>query len=554
MGLKDWLTSRRLNRLEGDLKMLQNKINFNPKYAIGLEDIETSEYFTQRLEEYRIWYMGSSRLLREMYRTHKMDGKLNYFWHKAPVNYRLVHSGIPGLISKKMATILFGRGHKVELEVFNDKGDVDESKTEQAQELVDNLRTIVDMDERLERAGQNESWGGHIFFKFSHKISLSNYPILEVADIRKASVVKERGITKAIIFKYWYTVRTIEYRLDEIYTTNESGDAIIENRLYKLKPDGKEERVELTEIAETSKIKPIFTYTGLKGMLAFDKPNMTPSHEFMDSDYGASDYEGSIDSFDALDEAYSELIRELRANKTLRFIPKTMVPHIDGVAMLPDEFIDNFVQTDGDEDQNTEEKINITPIPDKTEQHLIKWRTALTTAINNAGLSPFALGITGLESISSSAESQQERNKTTLETRDKKHKIWKPFLEDVYMKMLEMNSWLQTNTTANQEGFADIDLDFSNMNVKVSFNDYVITSQKEQIETWGGAKSTRVASTETAIKAIHPDWSETQIMDEVNRIRFEEGTGFDNPNNLPELTGITLNDNIEPNTDEDEDE
>ena len=83
------------------------------------------------------------------------------------------------------------------------------------------------------------------------------------------------------------------------------------------------------------------------------------------------------------------------------------------------------MQTEGDQDQNTKNEINITEIADKTEQHLIKWRTALSMAINKAEVSPFALGITGLESINSSAESQQERNKTTLEMREKKHRIWK---------------------------------------------------------------------------------------------------------------------------------
>ena len=77
------------------------------------------------------------------------------------------------------------------------------------------------------------------------------------------------------------------------------------------------------------------------------------------------------------------------------------------------------------------------------------------------------------------------------------------------------------------------------------------TSDKEVIDTWGAAKSNyRVASTETAIRYIHPNWSETQILDEVNRIRFEEGMSFDNPNNLPELTGISEIENEVENEDE----
>src|SRR5690606_28905660 len=103
-----------------------------------------------------------------------------------------------------------------------------------------------------------------------------------------------------------------------------------------------------------------------------------------------------------------------------------------------------------------------------------KYRTALTTAINQAGLSPFALGITGLESINSSAESQQERNKVTLETRALKLRLWKPFLEKLLEMMLQLNSWMQKNTSANQDAFAKVDLNFENLDVKVTFGDYIV--------------------------------------------------------------------------------
>lgn len=558
MGIKSWLTNRRLKRLEGDLQMLEdrrkNKIKFNPRYALGIIDTETEENYTKRLEEYRVWFTGSSKLLRDLYNNKKADGNLNYFWRKAPNNYRMIHSGIPGLISTKMATILFGSGINIKIEVFDDAGKPDDKLTAQAQELSDNLVGIVDLYEKVENATQNASWAGHVYFKLSHKVKLLDYPILESVDATKAEAIKERGITKAIVFKYWYQHNKNEYRLDEIYTTVQDenspyfGDAVIYNRLYKLKPDGKEEEVDLAEIPDTENDLPEFIYKGLRGMIAFDLPNKTPSHEFIDSDYGASDYEGALDSFDALDEAYSELIRELRSNKTIRYIPSNMVPKVtyqnkDGsyyqVSMLPDEFIDNYVQTEGDQDQNTKNEINITEIADKTEQHLIKWRTALSMAINKAEVSPFALGITGLESINASAESQQERNKTTLEMRERKHRIWKAALEKMWMKVLEMNSWMQKNTTAKQDGFAKVDLNFANTNVVVSFNPYLIPNQKDKIDTWVAARSASLSSIYNGVKEIHPDWSETQIMDEVNLIRFEQGMSFDNPNNLPELTGIS---------------
>ncbi len=357
---KNWRTTRRLNRLEADIIMLRNKINFDPRYAFKIDDLDNSQAYTRKMEEYRVWYIGNGRALRQLYREQIKSESLNYFWYKAPINYRMLHCGIPGLISSKMATIIFGGGYKAEITVFDESGEPNEQASKEAQEFVDNLILITDLNERLKTIAENESWGGEAFLKLSHKISLSNYSIVETADIRKAEAVYDRGILTGVIFKYWYDHNRKHYRLDEIYSTNEDGDANIKYELYQMQADGTETRIALESISEGLALKydengiqklndrDEFVYTGLKGMLAFAKVNRTPSHEFMDSYHGASDYEGAIDSFDALDEAYSELISEIRTNKTIRYVPDSMIPKravsvtVDGVvgteyvSMLPD--------------------------------------------------------------------------------------------------------------------------------------------------------------------------------------------------------------------------
>jgi|SRR5690554_4995529 len=551
---KDYRLKKRLKRLEVDLKMLRNKINFDPRFAYDIDDLDSPEAYTRRLIEYRTWYTGDKRQLRNLYRNNIKDESINYFWYKAPHSARMIHSGIPGLISTKMATVLFGGGFQADAVVYKEDSDEkDETKSKQAQDLLEGLLRICNVSQRLENGAENESWGGGIFFKFSHKVSLSNYPILETADATRGEAVFERGILVAVIFKYWYQHKKTMYRLEEIYTTNEDKDAIIRYELYELLANGEEAQVELESIPEGLELKYTsdgeqrlndndeFVYEGLKGMLAFYKPNKTPSHEFINSDYGASDYEGAIDSFDALDEAYSELIQELRDNKTIRYIPENMIPmrtitlH-DGrqvqEPMMPDEFVTNYVKITGDEDQNTKNEITIKQIPDKTKEHLDKYKTALTNAINNAGLSPVALGITGLEAIDASAESQQERNKATLETRSKKLKLWIPFLEDLFMQMLQLNSWMQQNTTADQDAFAKLDLDFNNLDINVSFGDYITTKQEDKILTWGAAKAQGVASVETAVDKIHDEWTEAQKLEEVQRIKFQNSMAMDTPETL----------------------
>lgn len=525
---------------------LANRIKFDARYAVGAARSINSEAFTKRIEEYLVWSTGSGRLLYDFYKSGAASYReANYFWHKAPVTTRRIHSGIPGLIVSRMPIILFGNGFSTTVTVFDKEGRENKTQSKQARELVEGISEKILLIDRLEEGASKESWGGHVFFKFSHDVSLSEYPILEVFDVRRAEVVKERGLTKAIIFKSWYEYKSEKYRLDEIYTTTNDGDSCIIYKLYKREYDGKDKEVPLTSIPATASLADdmgldannTFTYRGLKGMLAFDKPNKSPSLEFPDSDYGASDYEGAIDSFDALDEAYSKIIHELRTNATKRYIPSDMIPKIDGVSMLDDDFTDSYVLVEGDLDQGENGKIQFSTIADKTEEHLAKFRTALTTAINKAGLSPFALGITGLESINASAPSQQERNKVTIDTRKQKLKKWKPFIENLLTQAVALNSWMLKYTSINQNAYKTLDLDYDNTTIKVNFGDYVVSDIETKISTWGNAKTLRVSSTKEAVKNIHPDWNDKEITDEVDLIRFEDGVSNDNPDNLPQLTG-----------------
>lgn len=559
---KEWKNARWLRKLQEGINMLAdtNKINFDPRFALKLDTGNNTEDFTRRICEYQIWFMGNSRLIRRMYLMTNKRETMNYFWFKAPSNARMLHCGIPGLISKKMGTILFASGFQPLIQVLDKDGKKDVEKTEPAQAIVDTIVKEANLPDNFKCGAQNESWGGHLFAKWSHDISLKKFPIFETADIKRGRATKERGITTAITFAYWYDSGKEHYRMDEVYTTNADGDALIRYELYNVKNNGEQTRVALDTIPEGQAVmfstdedgnqKQIlnddgeFVYTGIKGMLAFDKPNMTPSHEFPDSPYGASDYEGNMDSFDGLDEAYSRLIAELRENMTKRYIPKNMVPtwyNEDTGKMeplLPDDFVNNYVQVEGDNDQNAKNEIKIQVIPDKSESDLIKYRTALTTAINNTGLSPVALGITGLESVNAAADSQIERNKATLETRSQKLKLWKPFSEQVIRMGIQLYNWMIRQGLVKPENENWIDLTNEKIDVDIEFGDYIIERISEKITTWGAAKTARVASTHEAIRQIHPDWDKDQVDEEVNLIRFEDGMSLDNPNNLPDLTGF----------------
>ena len=141
-----------------------------------------------------------------------------------------------------------------------------------------------------------------------------------------------------------------------------------------------------------------------------------------------------------------------------------------------------------------------------------------------------------------SAESQRERNKTTLDMREGKLALWSTLLKDLILQALKLNVWMRNNTEGvkqkqEAEGAFDLDITSANTTIQLSFGEYISEGISQRLATWGGAKAQRVASTEECIRQIHPDWTKKQVNDEANLIRFEDGMSVDNPSNLPELTG-----------------
>lgn len=544
--------NRRLDKLESDIVKLTNRFKYNPKINNLLNDYNNSEAFSNRITENFIWFSGNTISLRKFYLTQQnWLEEMNMFWAKAPAKYRKVHSGIPKLLCTKMPIILFGSNYDIKVEVYKKDSDgnvtdkIDAKASKHAKDTLLTLLKKMNIQQAVSNQAVNESRDGHTVAKLSYDKSLSQFPIYEVVDIRNFEIQKERGITKAIVFKTWLASGSNDeqYCHHEIYTTDDNGHALVINKLYKIQVDGEKE-VELTTLPETSELPPEISFPEIDGLLAFEKPNKLPNSEFIDCVYGASDYAGAISAFDGLDETLSEIFAEIRNNKTIRYFPASMLPKEiykdqDGKPVVltndPDAFITNYQKVQDTYGEETAHKVDVVQIPDKMASLLEKWKIGITTVCNLAGISPLALGITGLESINSGADSQRERNKATIETRNAKLELWKPYLEELFIKVLEFNRWYKTTFRIDQDGVDDTDLDWSNCSISVVFPDYIVETSQENITTWGSAKQMGIASTEVVIDKIHKEWSEESKKEEVNRIKFEQGTSVSSGITLSEL-------------------
>lgn len=582
--VSNYLLERKLTRLEAYLKMINTRYEYNPFKTYLPASLQPDNLASERLSENFVWYCANIKGIRDYYKNHASDvGDKSYFWATVPEENRKVHSGLPLLISRKMATIIYGNGIEISVNVYKDGKEesnvIDETKSKYAKDLL--LTVIndekVNLQEKLENSEKSASWSGHIAFKLSHDVDLSPFPIVEIADKRTFEVVKNRGITTAIIFKTYHTKKVgnvkKEYILHEIYSTAssdyitniknsdgqeveakvEKGTAIIRYELYFRKADGKLEQVELTTIDETANLPNEIVYFGFKGMLALDMKNLKPDGEFVDSPYGVSDYQGAYSTYDALDEIVSEIVSEIRDNKTLRYIPNEFIES-DGYGDFKklNKYITNFVVTHDSNINNPahDPKLDKTEFEDKTSAHYDKYKVLIGQACSLSGLSVISLGIPGLESIDSSDKSTRERTKATQETRKEKIRLRKPVVQNLLVKIMQLTSWIQSNFPESiPDGIPTIEIDYGNCDINVDFNDYVVDSITEKVNTWSTAKSTGIASTEMVVRKIHGDtMTENQIIDEVNRIRYEQGLLF----NTPDLLQLNGNEDIRKKLDEDE--
>lgn len=539
--IRDYFYNKKLDRFERSLIAVQNRIKFNPQRAqFNFSQYLNTDTFTNTIMEYKVWQTGNSAIIRNFYLTgyqNNFENKM-YFWQTAPSKYIKRHCSIPRQIANKNGSIIFGGDFKISVDVYKKSETSDEItdtiNEKESKKTTDTINALVDkmnLLNSLRKQAVIDSWCGHSFAKLNFDTTLSDYPIYEVFDLTRAEAIVERGITTAYVFKSWYQKKLggtkVDYVFKETYTTDDRNNAMIVNELFKLEND-KEVRCPLTEIEETRGLNDSFVFEGLKGLIAFGKPNTLPNNEFPETPYGASDYQGAIDSFDALDEAYSELIAEIRNNKTIRYIPSSMLPN-DGSF---DPFVNNYQKLEGGSqyEQDSKNGVDIQQIDDKTESILAKYKQALITAINCAGLSPLALGITGLEAINAGEASQKERNRVTLETRkDKIQNYWTPYLKDLITQLLAFNNWLVKNQAVNQEGIDTSNITFENSNVILDFGNYIVEDETNVINRWIQAKSGGLSSIENGVREIHPDWSEEQINEEVTKIKFENNIGVDDP-------------------------
>jgi hypothetical protein len=431
------------------------------------------EQFT--LQEKQLWFLGQEDLLADFYRTRRIvsnviDTRSEYYYSNANQNIRIVHSGMPSLISYTKARLLTNGG--IEYITDNDKA------TETLKEIADDNK----VDTLIKDSAVTESWASKFAWKISNDPDVSDYPILEKYSPQHYKAIYKRGRLQELVFINDYSKNDVKYELHEIY-----GLGYIDYKLYMITKQGQVE-VALTDLEETAELSTV-TWNK-KVMLAGEKCNVK------------SDYDGIISEFDALDEAWSQLMDEIRLGRSEVYVPEILHTnhHFD-------KFRKNYTVMGTDERENGKNQIDhIQPLI-RTDEYTKAIRAVTNNILAAVGLSPFTVGIDDFVGANASGDSLTKREMTSLRTRADMIKSWEAFLEEMFGKLLFAYSAFNNKPIKEYE-------------VQVRFGDYISPTREEIITQTKMLVDSSIIDTEKALDDVYGD-----ELEEEEKARILANTG-----------------------------
>ena len=366
----------------------------------------------------------------------------------------------------------------------------------------------------LLQAAELASVYGGVFLKWVWDSEADSVP-------RLVAVPADAGMPRFIGQKiteitFWNIVREDEntgavWRLQETYKP----DGHILSVLLKGDANNLGTEHPLNSIPETAYVLPDAN-SGANCMLAFYVPNMLPNRSHPHLPFGRSDYEALYGLFDALDEAYSAMQRETRMTKTTVIVPAEYLRRRDAIfndgTCKSNEFVFSngtgaFTALDIDSDRSSN-PITIVNPEMRAESRIAVCENLIRQILSLAGYAPQSAGL-DIEGRAESGTALNVRERKSIRTTETKKTFWWHAIHAIIRAMLRLDKAV-FKSQVNPEEEITVELPANNQPDITQLAEIV-----EQLERAGAA------STETKVNMLHPDWSEQQKEEEVERIRAE---------------------------------
>ena len=473
------------NRTKNAIKnALRSFLNLTEANSLNIQIDELLDFEANAFVN-EIWFRGDSYELEQLYKSIP-DYKYS-FWGATStrgLEIRKIHTGLPKIIVNTLTNICVDDMQDIKIENIGKDNDWKEIEKEN------------DFKNLVKKAVKKALVTGDGAFKISIDTEVSQYPILEFYEADRIEVKRERGRIKEIRFKKQFNKQGVSYVLKECY-----GYGYIEYKLY----DAYNNEISLDKLEKTKDLQPVY----------FDKSLIMAEYlSFFSSDKwegrGQSIFDSKRDNFDALDEAWSQWIDALRANRTKTYIPEDLLPRDinTGAIRAGNAFDNRFIATGTPMQENAQSKIDTVNGAIDYNSYLSTYITALDLCLQGI-ISPSTLGIDTKKL--DNAEAQREKEKTTLYTRQTIIYSLQNCVEKLVDKVFKVINIMNNTALEDTE-------------ISVSFGEYANPSFESQIETVGKAKTQGVMSIESIVEELYGDSKTDEWKaEEVKRIKNEQG-------------------------------
>lgn len=245
-------------------------------------------------------------------------------------------------------------------------------------------------------------------------------------------------------------------------------------------------------------------------------PNMRPNRKrswgSSAAPLGRSDYQGVEGLMDALDETYSSWMRDIRLAKSRLLVPPSYLqsrgPGQPAIADVDREVFIPMNMLTGASDKAL---IEANQFAIRFAEHQASVKQFVEASVQGAGYSPSTFGENPTGGGTVTATEIEDRQRRTLLTRSKKLHYWRPGCQDALFSLMAVEQ-----SVFGRRNLVPLRPD-------VVFPDAVLPSPSELAQTALALSSAQAASKQTLVQMVHPEWTQQQVDEEVDRIRDEEG-------------------------------
>lgn len=458
------------------------------------------------------WYSGDKAKLRKVYAREGIDGERDEkgrpwrFWERPRPSGRdhRLHVPLAADIAATSADLLFSEPPTFTLDDRSGQ---------------DRLTAILEeggfANTLLEAAEVSAALGG-VVLRVTWNEDLAKRPLLTAAHADGVIPEWTFGVQTAITL--WREVERHGNTVVRHLERHEIGRVL--HGVFQGTSDNLGVRVPLTEYEATRDLAESLAdgdeiETGIDMLTAVYVPNMRPNRKFRGSMLGRSDWQsdGVRDHFMSLDETYTSWMRDIRLAKARLIVPNGALE-----ANGPGKGV-SF------EDREVWSEISLPPTERgdpitmnqfaiRVTEHEQTWKALSRQAVESAGYAAQTFGLGDATAVTATEVVSQERR--SMITRDRKGRYWAPELGHILEAALLLD---------RRMGWSNVDA----TRPRIEFGDSVSEDPKSTAETLELLNRAMAASTQTKVQILHPDWEETEVKAETERILKETGQLVNDP-------------------------